>query len=235
MKQNSAQKEVPWTIISLGGSLIAPSGIDTRFLLRFRALILKLLAEGKRFVIIAGGGQTCRTYQDAARAFGDVPADDLDWVGIQATRLNAQLVRTLFHKEAAMKIIFHPEDDELPRDARLIIGAGWKPGFSSDYDAAVLAKRLGAWRIVNLSNTKFVHAEDPKKNAKAARFERMAWSHYLEVIGDHWVPGRNSPFDPVAAKLCEKEKLSAIIVSGEDLKNVEKALRGEKFEGTVIC
>ena len=115
-----------------------------------------------------------------------------------------------------------------------IVGAGWKPGFSSDYDAVALAKRIKAKRIINLSNTDYVYSDDPKKDPKAKRHERMTWKEYLGVIGDHWVPGRNSPFDPVAAKLCAKERLEVAVVSGEDLTNVERALRGADFKGTLI-
>ena len=50
-------------IISLGGSIVVPDKIDYNFLKKFRALILKHVKKGKRFVLICGGGATARLYQ----------------------------------------------------------------------------------------------------------------------------------------------------------------------------
>jgi hypothetical protein len=42
---------------------------------------------------------------------------------------------------------------DLPFSGRVLMAAGWKPGFSTDYDAVVLAERFGARiRILMLSN-----------------------------------------------------------------------------------
>ena len=88
-------------IISLGGSLIAPpEGIDAAFLKKFKAMIARRVAKGDRFVLICGGGATARRYQAAARAVGQLSREDVDWIGIHATRLNAHLLRTVFKKLA---------------------------------------------------------------------------------------------------------------------------------------
>lgn len=224
-----------WVVVSLGGSLIVPkTGIDTVFLKGFKQLTQKLLKDGLQLVIIVGGGRTARDYQQAATALGSLPPDDLDWLGIHATRLNAHLLRTILKTEAHPRLITDPEKDELPKDARLIIGAGWKPGWSTDYDAVIIARRLGAARIVNVSNVEYVYDEDPHTNAKAIRFETITWPALRHIIGDKWSPGLNAPFDPVAARLCEQDRLAVVIVSGADLANVEQAIRGAPFRGTVV-
>jgi uridylate kinase len=224
-----------WIVVSLGGSLLVPkTGIDTTFLKGFKQLVQRLLTDGLRLVVIVGGGRTARDYQQAAAALGPLPADDLDWLGIHATRLNAHLLRTVLKAEAYPRLITDPEGDELPGDARFIVGAGWKPGWSTDYDAAIIARRLGAARIVNVSNVDYVYDEDPRTSAKAIRFETMSWPALRRIIGDTWSPGLNVPFDPVAARLCERERLEVAIVSGADLANVEHAIRGDQFRGTVV-
>src|SRR3990167_6289113 len=83
-------------VVSVGGSCIVPDQIDTDFLTRFKALILEKVQKGFTFVIIAGGGKTSRRYQDAAHAVTPLSRHDLDWIGIHATRLNAQLLRNIF-------------------------------------------------------------------------------------------------------------------------------------------
>ena len=67
------------TIIALGGSVIIPDKINADFLKKFRKLILKLLKQGQKFVIVAGGGKTARLYQNAASKVIKITYEDLDW------------------------------------------------------------------------------------------------------------------------------------------------------------
>ena len=104
-----AIKKQETVIISLGGSIIIPDEVDVRFLRRFRELVLKHARAGKRFIIIAGGGMVCRRYQAAAAKITRLTAEDLDWLGIHATRFNAHLLRTIFRGHAHRRVIKNPE------------------------------------------------------------------------------------------------------------------------------
>src|ERR1035437_6897827 len=95
-------------VVSVGGSLIVPDGIDTDFLTRFKALILEKVQRGFTFSIITGGGKTARRYQDAANAVTPLSPEDTDWIGIHATRLNGQLLRNIFVEQALSKVIENP-------------------------------------------------------------------------------------------------------------------------------
>ena len=77
--KNSQQK----FIISLGGSLIVPDRINTKFLKRFKKVIVKMVKKGQSFVIITGGGKTARKYAEAAKSLGELSSTDLDWLGFQ--------------------------------------------------------------------------------------------------------------------------------------------------------
>jgi uridylate kinase len=96
-------------VVSLGGSLIAPKdGIDSVFLKKFRELIISLIKKGKKFVIITGGGNTARVYQQAANKVTVLTKDDQDWLGVHSTRLNAHLIKTIFRKYAHPRINKNP-------------------------------------------------------------------------------------------------------------------------------
>jgi len=230
-----AMDDKEWIVVSLGGSIIAPQdGLNVDFLKEFTVLVRKLIDEDYRFVIITGGGSTSRRYQQAARDICEVSDEDLDWLGIHATRLNSHLIRTLFRDVAALRIITNPEQDPLPEGCRIIVGAGWKPGWSTDYDAAILAKRLGAKRLVNLSNVPYIYAADPRVNPDAERFKRMDWDKLRSIIGDDWSPGKHVPFDPVAARLCQEAGIEVAILAVHDLENVRAAMTNEEFHGTLV-
>ena len=122
-------------MMSLGGSLVSPGPgrVDTAFLKKFRALILKHVKRGQRFAIIVGGGKVCRAWQDAGRQLGVKNSIDLDWIGIRATHLNMELTRAMFGPRAYARIIENPAEKVPP--FKILFGAGYEPGSSSDYDA----------------------------------------------------------------------------------------------------
>lgn len=77
-----------------------PDQVDADFLRDFRNLILTEVDKGKKFIIITGGGKLCRRYNQAAEEIKSMTNEELDWLGIAVTRLNAEFVRLLFGSEA---------------------------------------------------------------------------------------------------------------------------------------
>jgi len=224
------------TVISLGGSIVAPDGVDESFLKGFTALIGELLSrdDKRRFIIVVGGGAPARTWQKAYRAVCPQPVDEqADWIGIMATRLNAELVRAIMGDWCTQDVVYDPTQVE-PLMGRVLVAAGWKPGFSSDYDAVLLAERFQASAVINLSNIEKVYTDDPKKNPKAKPIDTISWEDFCAMVGDEWVPGKNVPFDPVASKHAAKMSLKVICAAGKDLSNLENILTEKPFVGTTI-
>lgn len=221
-------------IVSLGGSLIVPkAGIDVPFLKSFKAFIAKRVAKGERFVLICGGGSTARQYQKAAKDVGQLSREDVDWIGIHSTRLNAHLLRTIFQKLAHSTVIKNPHAPPRFREP-VLIAAGWKPGWSTDYCATLLASSLGATTVLNLSDIDYVYSADPRKDAKAKPLPKLDWKAFRKMIGNRWDPGANVPFDPVAAKLAQRLGLTVKMIKGRAFGEIAKALDGKTFKGTVI-
>jgi len=220
-------------VLSLGGSLIVPDEIDVDYLRRFKFVIEGYIKKGFRFVIVCGGGKTARDYQTAAKKIVNLHSEDVDWLGVHATRINAHFLRTIFRDKAHPKIITNPIE-KINFKEKILVAAGWKPGWSSDYDAVLLAKNLGIKKVINLSNIDYVYDKDPKKFKDAKRFDSISWHDFRKIVGNKWDPGLNMPFDPVASKEAEKEGLTVIIANGADLDNFEVILRGKRFNGTTI-
>ena len=221
-------------IISLGGSLIVPEEIDVEFLKSFKTLILEHVAKGKKFVIICGGGKVCRKYQNAAQVIVQTSKDDLDWIGIASIGLNSELLRVVFGEQAHSKVIIDLSK-EFSLDKPIIVGGALEPGHSSDFDAILAAKTVGAKKLINLSNTDYVYDSDPKFNPNAKKIEQISWGDYRNIIPKEWThAGLNSPFDPIASKAAEEAGISVMIMNGKPIDNLAKYLNGEKFQGTII-
>ena len=229
-------------VIALGGSLIVPNDeIDHRFLKKFRCLILNQLKQTpstgsgskKKFFLVAGGGTTARKYSQAAEKVVKIDPEDLDWLGIHSSRLNAHLLRTIFREQAHPEIIKNPTI-HMEAKENIVVGGGWKPGWSTDYVATMIAQEYEVDKVVTLTNIDYVYDKDPKKDPSAQKIKQATWQEFRELVGDEWTPGLNTPFDPIATKKAQKLNLEVAIMNGTDLPNLRKYLNGEKFKGTVI-
>ncbi len=226
----------PPIVISVGGSLIVPNGgVNTDFLIKFNRLIREEVAKGRRFLLIAGGGKLCRHYQEAGKAvIGNLTQEDLDWLGIHVTHLNGHLLRTIFQDIANPRVIQHYDRKLENWTEPIAIGAGWKPGWTTDYDAVQLAKDFGGKLIINMSNIDFVYDRDPIKFKDAKPLKNITWEEMIKIVGNKHSSGINTPFDPVATKMAQKLKLTVVIANGNDMENIKKIINKESFKGTVI-
>lgn len=226
-------------ILSIGGSLVVPKGgINTDFLQKLNEFIRNQLSAhpNRQFFLEIGGGALARHYRDAGqKVLGHaLTRDDLDWLGIHATRLNAQLVRTIFQDIAHPYII---KKYEIIRKVSepVIVAAGWKPGWSTDYCAVLLCEDYGAKTVINLSNIAQVYDKDPKQHTDAKPIAKISWEDFRKIVGDEWSPGLNAPFDPIAAKKAQELGVTAIVMNGEDFTNLENYFDGKSFVGTTIA
>lgn len=224
------------TVLSLGGSIVAPEKVDVEFLTRFKASIAGYLEERKdaRLILTVGGGAPARIYQEAARKISpSSSAEELDWLGIRATHLNGALVRAVFSEYVENELVTDPTGD-FSFDGRILVAAGWKPGFSTDTDAVYLARKFGAKTVVNLSNIKKVYTDDPRKNPDAKPLDHISWDDFIAMVGETWTPGKNTPFDPIASQIARKEGMRVICMDGRNIENLMAMLSDMPFEGTTI-
>jgi uridylate kinase len=223
-------------VISVGGSLIVPDQIDVAFLKKLKDFIVTETTNGRHFIIIAGGGKTARRYQDAAsEASDDLQNEDLDWLGLHATRLNGHLLRTVFRDLAHPVIITNPDEVlDVPKNTPLIVAAGYRPGASTDLRAIQIADKVGAHKVINLSNTDYVYTANPQTDPTAEKIESISWADFRKLIPEEWDPGLSSPFDPVAAKEAERLGIEVAQINGTHLEYLINYLHDEEFIGTRI-
>lgn len=225
-------------VLSVGGSIVVPQEPDVSFISKFLSLVKNYLAkDGKRkLILVIGGGGPARLYQNAyTEIIGEKNKInyEADWIGIMATRLNAQLIKASLGDLCKDEVVTDPTID-LSFSGRVLVAAGWKPGFSTDNDATLLAETFGAKTVVNLSNIEQVYTDDPKKNPEAKPLENISWKDFRAMVGDEWTPGKNTPFDPIASKKAEALSLKVICAGGRDIANIENILEDKDFFGTTI-
>lgn len=229
-------------VLSVGGSIVVPEKPDTGFLCQFIAMIRDWLSKdsSRRLILVVGGGGPARIYQ---KAYAEIQAEtgngeesnnsDADWIGIMATRLNAQLLKASVGTLCAQDVVYDPTSVQ-EFNGRILVAAGWKPGFSTDNDAVLLAEKFNADTVVNLSNIEKVYTDDPRKNPAAKPIDSITWTDFRKMVGDDWVPGKNTPFDPIASKKAQSMDLTVICAAGKNIENIRDILDGKDFVGTKI-
>ena len=219
-------------VISVGGSLIFPDNLDMEYLKELKEVLGSF--DEYRFVIYCGGGKLARLFQQYLRQTNkDVSDEALDEAGIKATRINAEIVKNLFGDQAYPTVVCDPTE-KIEFKEKVLVAAGWKPGWSTDYDSVLIAKNLGINTILNLTNVAYVYDKNPKKFKDAIPYKEISWKDLLDIVGTKWEPGLSAPFDPIAAKEAEKLSMTVIVMDGQKLDNLKNYLNGKEFIGTII-
>ena len=225
----------PRVVINTGGSIIAPDQLDGAFLRQMADLLVKVTGTYDLLVVV-GGGRIARRYIEACRELG---ADEnyLDWVGIDATRLNARLLISAL-PEKVHRDVPSTVDDALKASLEypIVVMGGTHPGHTTDTVSAMLAERSKAKELLILTNVDGVYTTDPRKDPDAERLPRITTSQLVDIVSEgQYRAGSTAVVDPVAAGIIHRAGILTKVMDGRDLDQVSAALAGDDFVGTIVA
>lgn len=213
-------------VISVGGSILAKDLNPKRFISYANAL--DALAKEHRLVVVTGGGVAARDYINVARSVG---ANEVacDFIGIEVTRLNAQLLISALGDNA------FPEPPRTYKEAeaaltsgKIVVMGGVIPGQTTDAVSAILAEYLGADMMLIATSVDGVYSADPTTDPDAVKFEKMTAKELVNVVmSTEMKAGSKSPVDPLAAKIIERCKIETIVMDGSDPVAVSEVIMQE--------
>jgi len=222
-------------VVSIGGSVLLTGTRDREYLERLAAMLARI---GRRvpLAVTTGGGRTARDYIRLGRELG-LTEVELDEIGIEVTRLHAHLLAARVGAPAPS----HPPESVRAAVAALRAGSpvilgGTEPGHTTDGVASLLAVRLRAARVVNATDVDGVYERDPRRDPSARRLERIGWDRFRTMVeaGTTGEAGQNFLFDRLGAGLLARAGIPLAVVQGRDLANLEKAIAGRPFAGTIV-
>jgi uridylate kinase len=234
-----------WKIVKIGGSLLSPSD-DSLFDYLYAKKIKDILsALNFRFSLTVGGGRFTRMVFDQLREQGFRNKSDFHQVGVSTSNVNNELLRVVFSNIAFPRVLRYKEyDDFVSGDLKIdfgnyqfLIAGSSQPGRSNDWNALQMAKALNVRDVFVLKDIDGVYSADPKKNPNAILKKKITWDEYFNLIGnpEDFEPGSNVPIDIFAAKDAAKFDIRFFILSGKDLDNVVRAIKGDDFHGTIVA
>jgi len=221
-------------VISLGGSLIVPDGIDTSFLEKFKQVIKK--HENKyKFVIVCGGGSVARKYIKALRD-SDKPNYLQSMVGISITKVNARFLTYFFGRDASSGIPHDMQEVKNLLEKNDIVFCGalrYAERETSDGTAAKLARFFGC-EFINLTLVSGLYSSNPLTHRNAKFIPKISWHDFWKkACKIEYKPGQHFVLDQHASEIILKYKIKTYII-GKNLNNLDKMLSGKRFKGTVI-
>ena len=223
-------------VLSLGGSMIIPKEINTKYLKNFKKILQKNSKKYK-FVVVCGGGSTAREY------IGGLEKEKISkktffqgYLGIATTRLNARFM-TYFFGEDANKGIPH-DMQEVKNMLRIydIVFCGalrYAKNETSDGTSAKLANFFNTY-FINLTNVDGLYNKNPKKFKKAKLIPKVSLKRFHQLANkSKFKPRQHFVLDQSASKIILENKITTYII-GENLKQLNRVLNGKEFKGTLI-
>jgi uridylate kinase len=227
-------------LLKISGEVLAGEqsfGLDARMIHYIASEVAEVAAMGVEVAVVIGGGNIFRGI-DAAD--GGMERASADYMGMLATMLNALALQNALEKLGAVTRVQSAIDmrqlaegyirrraiRHLEKKRVVIFAAGTgNPYFSTDTAAALRAMEIGAEVILKGTKVSGIYDDDPMKNPKAVKFDRLS---FLTVIDK-----RLKVMDSTAISLCMDHNLPIIVFNVKEKGNIKRIIQGEKL-GTLV-
>jgi uridylate kinase len=227
-------------LLKISGEVLAGEqsfGLDARMIHYIASEVAEVAAMGVEVAVVIGGGNIFRGI-DAAD--GGMERASADYMGMLATMLNALALQNALEKLGAVTRVQSAIDmrqlaegyirrraiRHLEKKRVVIFAAGTgNPYFSTDTAAALRAMEIGAEVILKGTKVSGIYDDDPMKNPKAVKFDRLS---FLTVIDK-----RLKVMDSTAISLCMDHNLPIIVFNVKEKGNIKRIVQGEKL-GTLV-
>ncbi len=233
-------KKYKRVLLKIGGESFGKDGKGVS--LSAYSEMAKQIAEIKKkndieLCIVVGGGNIFRGREVGEDHFDKVTADYMgmlstivnglgleeafELLGVPARLMSAVPMEKVCESFSKKKAVHHL------KKGRVVIFAGGtgNPFFTTDTCAALRACEVDCDLILKATNVDGVYDEDPRKNPDAQLYESLSFREALEKDLD--------VMDLTAFALCSDNNKPIIVFNIKNLKDVSKALKGEKF-GTLV-
>jgi len=202
------------------------------------AAVLEELADSHRIYVVTGGGQPAREYIKIARELG-VNETVCDYIGIAATRLNAQLLISALRNAYPEPLTDYKEVAEATvKDGECIpVIGGVSPGYTTDAVAAILAEYVNAELLLSVTSVDGVYEADPRVHPEAKKYDRISVKELLSIVmQEELKAGSRIIIDPVAAKMIERSGIKTIVIDGgREPRAILDAVIGKHSGTEIFC
>ncbi|MCW5723737.1 MAG: UMP kinase [Maricaulaceae bacterium] len=205
-------------------------GIDIETADRVAAEVAAAVSSGVQMCLVIGGGNIFRGFSAAAKGMDRAAAD---YMGMLATVMNALAMQTAIERAGVptrvqsaipMMTVCEPyirrrAIRHMEKNRVVIFAAGTgNPFFTTDTAAALRAAEMGCDALFKGTQVDGVYAEDPRKNPKAERYDRL---DYLDVLARDL-----KVMDAAAVTLMRENAIPIVVFDIHDKGGLARVLTG---------
>tara|TARA_Y100000780_G_scaffold188867_1_gene176017 strand:+ start:7443 stop:8120 length:678 start_codon:yes stop_codon:yes gene_type:complete len=218
-------------VIKLSGSVFGETA-NKKSLMKY-AKMLKSIGRKMQIVVVAGGGYIARYYINLARELG-VDEASLDELGIEVSRLNAQLFVYALGDAAYPHIPTNLHEIVVALETgKIVVAGGLHPGQSTNATSAQIAEKINANTFINATDVVGIYNADPNKYKNAKLFRSIGIRELQNmIVHESTMAGAYDLMDIVALKVIERSKLTTRVVKS-DPSVIKRAAYGHNV-GTII-
>jgi uridylate kinase len=227
-------------LLKLSGEAFAGGGglgVDPDVVADIAQQVANVVKNGTQVAVVIGGGNYFRGAQLSERGMERSRAD---YIGMLGTVMNCLALQDFLEKisvdtrvqtaitmgQVAEAYVPRRAVRHLEKGRVVIFGAGLGvPFFSTDTTAAQRALEIGAEVVLMAKGVDGVYSDDPRKNPKAEKYEKLTYDEVLQK--DLKVA------DATAISLCRDNNLPILVFNLLENGNIKRAVNGEKI-GTII-
>ena len=220
-------------VISVGGSVIAPTLSQEKFL--EYAEVIKELAQENTLFIVTGGGKAARDYIRAARSMGASEAV-CDLIGIALSRVNARLLISAL-SNAAFQDIPHDyrEAETAMSSGKVVVMGGVAPGQTTDAVSAILSEYVQTDLLIIATSVDGVYTADPNIDKSAVKLDEVTPAELVKIVmSQEMKAGAKTVIDPLAAKIIERSKISAVVIDGREPRILLNVIAGKRVGTRIV-
>jgi len=240
LSQPEAASAYHRVLLKVSGEILmgdAPFGIDVETLDRVAEDIAAVASAGFELCLVVGGGNIFRGLSLAGKGMERASAD---YMGMLATVMNSLAlqgaleklgVHTRVQSAIPMDAVCEPYIRRralrhLEKGRVVIFAAGLgAPFFTTDTPAALRAAEMGCDALLKGTSVDGVYTADPKKDAKAQRYDRLS---YQEVLAKDL-----RVMDASAISLMRDNNIPIVVFSIRERGALLKVLKGEGVYTTI--
>ena len=218
-------------VIKLSGSVFGETA-NKKSLMKY-AKMLKSIGRKMQIVVVGGGGYIARYYINLARELG-VDEASLDELGIEVSRLNAQLFVYALGDAAYPHIPTNLHEIVVALETgKIVVAGGLHPGQSTNATSAQIAEKINANTFINATDVVGIYNADPNKYKNAKLFRSIGIRELQNmIVHESTMAGAYDLMDIVALKVIERSKLTTRVVKS-DPSVIKRAAYGHNV-GTII-
>ncbi len=214
-------------VLKIGGSLLFDQRkrLYTRRFEQYAQIIGEIVAQGHKIVVVVGGGALAKSLIKRGSRL-NAGREALDWLGIAATRVCAQLMI------AALDELAYPtpkmtenQIQENVGKAKLLVVGGLQPGQSTNAVAARITELTKSNVLINATDVDGVYDMDPDRFPQAKRFATVTVSQLRQIVSSlSDKPGTYPLFDRKALNIVERSGIEVWFVNGSNPQNILLAI-----------